>query len=121
VFKGTPKAWSACHAEPADHAGLFGTDCAACHSTAGWTPAQFNGPHTFPLDHGGAGPGECSLCHTASFSSYTCYGCHEHNPAEIEARHREEVGGDFQDCVRCHASGQKEEGGGEGHGEGEGD
>jgi hypothetical protein len=116
AYEGTPTACAACHAQDDAHDGQFGQDCAACHTSEGWSPAQFNGPHTFPLDHGGAG-GQCSLCHTESYTSYTCYGCHEHSPAEIEEKHREEVGGDFQDCVRCHANGEKEEGEGGGRGE----
>jgi hypothetical protein len=109
VFKGTPQTCASCHAEPQQHLGAFGTDCAQCHSTQTWQGAKFD--HAFPLDHGGGGNIPCQTCHTTSnFNQYTCYGCHEHDPARIQAQHLEEGIGDFQDCVRCHARGQKEEG-----------
>ncbi len=117
VFKGTPHECAACHAEPAYHAGLFGVDCAACHTTDAWSPARFDRAHTFPFNHGESGPSECRVCHPDALTSYTCYTCHEHNPAEIESKHREEGISDFADCARCHSTGQKEEGeGGEGGG-----
>jgi hypothetical protein len=106
VFKGTPQVCSACHKEPAIHAGLFGQGCETCHTTIAWSPAQFNGPHSFPLSHGANGPSACSTCHPTSLSAYTCYGCHVHNPANIEAKHREEGITNFADCIRCHPTGQ---------------
>jgi hypothetical protein len=65
------------------------------------------------MNHGGAG-GSCSTCHPSSYGQYTCYGCH--NRSEIEKKHREEVSGDFSNCVRCHPNGNKEEGEGGGDG-----
>jgi hypothetical protein len=109
TFKGTPQECAACHTEPAFHAGRFPGDCAACHSTAAWTPAQFNQPHTFPINHGEGGASTCRTCHPDSLQTYTCYGCHEHNQAEIAAKHIEEGIGDFSDCIRCHPTGQEEE------------
>ncbi len=116
VFKGTPTACVNCHADPAFHAGQFGTDCASCHSTTAWSPAQFNGQHTFPLDHGreASGTVSCATCHPDNFATYTCYGCHEHNPVEIQAKHLEEGVRDFQDCVACHPTGSEHEGEGGG-------
>jgi hypothetical protein len=108
-FKGLSAACAACHTEPAFHAGLFGTDCAACHSTAAWAPAQFNGPHTFPLNHGGGAT--CATCHPSGFTTYTCYGCHEHNETKVRSEHLEEGISNFQDCMRCHPTGQGHEGG----------
>ncbi|HLF81921.1 MAG TPA: hypothetical protein VI410_09150, partial [Anaerolineales bacterium] len=113
-FAGTPTACSACHAEPGIHRGVFGTQCASCHSTSAWLPATWNGSHSFPMNHGGAG-GKCSTCHPSSYGQYTCYECH--NRSEIEKKHREEVSGDFSNCVRCHPNGNKEEGGGDGGGD----
>ncbi|MFM8321461.1 MAG: cytochrome c3 family protein [Chloroflexota bacterium] len=110
-FKGTPVECRACHAEPARHQGLFPGGCAECHTVAAWTPAQFNAPHRFPIDHGEGGLSACTVCHPDSLQGYTCYGCHEHNPAEIEAKHREEGIADFADCMACHPTGQEEEGG----------
>jgi hypothetical protein len=104
VFKGTPQQCVACHGDPAFHAGLFPPDCAACHTTQAWSPAQFNQAHSFPLDHGGGST--CQTCHPNNLQTYTCYGCHEHNPDQIAAKHLEEGISDFVDCVRCHTNGQ---------------
>ena len=119
VFQGTPQECSACHAEPAYHLGLFGSDCATCHDSAAWTPARFDRPHSFPINHGESGMSACRACHTDSLVSYTCYGCHAHEPGEIERKHREEGISNFQDCTRCHPTGLKEEGGESGEGGGD--
>jgi len=105
VFKGTPKACAACHPEPDVHKGAFGTDCAQCHTTTTWQGATFK--HTFPLDHGEQGAQPCSRCHTPpNYRAYTCYNCHEHDPARIAGKHREEGIAQFDDCVRCHPTGR---------------
>lgn len=106
AFAGTSTACVACHAEPAVHRGMFGTDCAACHTTTAWLPASYNGPHAFPINHEGAG-GQCSLCHPSSLLSYTCYECHNANRMQNE----HEGIGNLADCARCHPTGDKEEGG----------
>ena len=107
-FDGLSTACASCHAEPAFHAGPFGTDCAACHSTTAWTPAQFNGQHSFPLNHGGGAT--CATCHPASFTTYTCYGCHEHEEAEVIERHLDKEVNNFQNqnCMECHPAGEKD-------------
>ena len=105
-FKGLDAACVACHAEPAEHAGKFGTDCISCHSTSAWSPASFKGKHTFPLNHGEGGAAACTTCHPADLTSYTCYGCHEHDEARIRAKHVEEGISNFQDCIQCHADGR---------------
>ncbi len=110
TFAGTRRDCVACHTEPASHPGLFGSTCADCHTTSAWTPAQFSGPHPFPMNHGAHNNSPCQTCHPDSLQTYTCYGCHEHTPAEIERKHREEGIRDFQDCVRCHSTGREEEG-----------
>ncbi len=102
VFQGTPSACSSCHQEPAIHSGLFGTDCSSCHTTSAWTPASFNGQHTFPINHGGAKT--CQSCHQGSFSTYTCYTCHDQS--RIQELHKDR--GDFSNCVRCHANGRED-------------
>jgi hypothetical protein len=101
VFKGTPTACASCHADPAYHAGLFGKDCAACHTTAAWAPAKFNGPHTFPIGHGGANT--CQSCHPASLGVYTCYACHPQD--QMAARHQGVSAADLPNCARCHPTG----------------
>ena len=106
-FKGLDATCISCHAEPTEHAGQFGTDCAACHSTSAWTPATFNGQHTFPLDHGEDGVVACATCHPAGYQTYTCYGCHEHNEANIRSEHQEEGISNFENCMECHADGRE--------------
>ena len=104
-----PANCAACHAEPELHVGLFGTQCAACHPTGGWVPAALR-QHTFPLDHGGS-PVACATCHTQTYASYTCYGCHEHEPDDTQREHAEEgIGADqLADCAACHADGREHE------------
>jgi len=111
VFKGTPTGCVACHQDPAFHLGAFGNACADCHTTAAWRPARYNRPHTFPINHGESGGSSCQTCHPDRFQAYTCYGCHAHNPAEIQRRHLGEGISDFRNCTQCHATGQREGGG----------
>jgi hypothetical protein len=47
----------------------------------------------------------CVTCHVRNdYQQYTCYGCHEHTPANIRREHVEEGIRDFNDCVECHRS-----------------
>jgi hypothetical protein len=108
TFKGTPQDCVACHAEPKVHRGRFGTACAQCHSTDTWTGGSFK--HVFPLNHGRRGIVACVTCHPspASYRHYTCYGCHAHQPAQMERRHariRNLV--DLLACARCHPTGRE--------------
>ncbi len=84
-FTNASKACAGCHADPAWHAGAFGTACAGCHNTSAWTPAAFNRSHPGGcgedgggscVGHGGA---SCRDCHTASVFSATCAKCHGSN------------------------------------------
>jgi hypothetical protein len=105
------KRCESCHKAPADdlHRQMTG-NCAQCHGLPAWKPANFDHDKYFPLDkdHNAS----CVTCHAAgNYSHYTCYGCHEHTPANMQARHREEAAGENLDnCVRCHrnASGEGE-------------
>ncbi len=109
-YVGTPTECVACHEQPVSHVGVFGTDCATCHLTSAWTPAYLP-EHTFPLDHGSTEPLACDVCHDqGTYTTYTCYNCHEHTPENIRAEHLEEGITDYQDCVRCHPTGREEEG-----------
>ena len=105
----------ACHADPEIHAGMFGTDCSACHAVESWIPARLT-HHIFPLDHGGEGEIPCLTCHTETYATYTCTNCHAHDEDEIREKHIEEGILDFADCVECHAEGgsHREGEGGEG-------
>ncbi len=112
IYKGTPIECAACHADPAYHLGLFpGQVCSECHTTAAWRPAPYNGPHTFPMNHGEKN-NTCADCHQPTLAQWTCYTCHDR--AETEQEHREEGIADFNDCLRCHPTGQEgDEGGGD--------
>ena len=106
-----------CHKAPVDtlHKQMTG-NCAQCHKTQAWKPATFEHDKFFPLDkdHNAT----CVTCHNGNnYKRYTCYGCHEHTPANMQAKHREEgVTEDLQNCVRCHRSAS-----GEPEGKGKGD
>lgn len=115
VYKGTPVECAACHADPAYHLGLFpGQACSQCHTTAAWRPAPYNGPHTFPMNHGQENNrlNTCADCHQPTLAQWTCYTCH--NRAETDQKHREEGIADFNDCLRCHPTGQEGDEGGDG-------
>lgn len=109
-FIGTSGDCVACHAEPDIHFGLFGSDCATCHTAEGWLPAMLI-RHSFPLDHGDQGETACASCHPATYAEYTCYGCHEHDPVEVEQSHREEdiLPPELYECVLCHPTGLEHE------------
>ena len=82
-------------------------NCAQCHGPRSWKPATFDHAKLFVLDRDHNT--ECATCHVNSdFSRYTCYGCHEHQPAGVRAEHLEEGLRDFEDCVKCHRSASEE-------------
>ena len=110
VYKGTAQSCVSCHTEPKVHKGKYGTDCAGCHSTNSFSDAVFK--HTFPLNHGRRrGNISCATCHTADdhFKSYTCYGCHEHQPARIARKHLRLNAVELANCTRCHPTGREHE------------
>jgi hypothetical protein len=113
----------ACHRAPHDaqHQG-FNLPCVQCHQPSGWKPATFDHSRFLQLD--GDHRVACVTCHTGrSYQRYTCYGCHEHAPARIKAKHQEEGIRNFDDCVSCHRSahGRPREGEGRERRGGEGD
>lgn len=101
---GTRGQCASCHARPVDalHKQATG-ECSTCHGTERWLPATFDHDKYFPLDqdHNAS----CGTCHSSGdYRSYTCYGCHEHTPANMRAEHAEEGITNLSDCVRCHRS-----------------
>jgi len=68
--------------------------------------------HAFPLDHGESGVSSCKTCHPDQLKAYTCYGCHEHTPADIQRKHVKEGIPDFANCMKCHPTGREKEGAG---------
>lgn len=111
VYRGTSKSCADCHAEPKAHAGRFGRACATCHSTASWYGASVSVEfHRFPIDHGGGkNRGACSTCHQSqdAYRSYTCYGCHRHDPAKTAEKHRSMNVFDLAACAKCHPTARK--------------
>lgn len=107
VFDGLPKECSDCHVEPEIHAGSFGLNCAACHSTDAWQPASLK-EHTFPLDHGDEGEIACETCHINTYTQYTCERCHDSNDPEFLEEHDDEdiTQNNLMDCVECHWDGE---------------
>lgn len=79
---GLTTACASCHADPDFHAGIFGLDCAACHTTNNWY-APYTGSHPGIADEGGRGVNHggasCRDCHTQTLSSATCLTCHNSN------------------------------------------
>jgi hypothetical protein len=103
-----PHQCSSCHEEPAMHAGQFGINCARCHTTTAWAPAQLT-RHNFALDHGGQGTVDCLTCHTASYAEHTCYECHDHTPEQMQQVHLAENLPDYAACIECHPTGAQGE------------
>ncbi len=81
-FAGLSTACASCHGDPVFHAGMFGLDCAACHTVDNWF-ARYNGSHPGIADEGGSGVnhggGSCRDCHTQTLSAATCTKCHDSN------------------------------------------
>jgi hypothetical protein len=110
-----------CHARPDDSFHRqSGSSCVQCHAPSAWKPSTFKHDEFFVLDrdHNVA----CATCHASTvdgqtnFKRYSCFGCHEHTPANIRSAHAEEGIRDTTDCVSCHRSAD-DEGGERGRGE----
>ncbi len=98
----------ACHKAPADtlHRQIAG-NCKQCHSQERWKPATFDHDKLFVLDRDHNT--KCVTCHTNDdYSRYTCYGCHEHRPDPIRAKHLEDGIRNFENCALCHRSANEE-------------
>jgi hypothetical protein len=82
-FVGLSIACSSCHNDPVFHAGMFGLNCASCHTTDNWS-AAYKGPHPGIAEEGGRGVnhggGSCRSCHTQTLHTATCTQCHSGNP-----------------------------------------
>lgn len=119
ALQATPQTCYACHAKDDRHAGRFGQQCGQCHTAATWANATFD--HSiFPVDHGSREQtSTCQTCHPTDVSSYTCFGCHRHTPANVVGGHEGRSLAQLTDCIRCHAGGRREGGdGGGGFGSG---
>jgi hypothetical protein len=104
-----------CHEEPEIHGGRFGLHCDWCHSATAWSPATLT-EHDFRLNHGGLDEVSCETCHSETYVAYTCYGCHDHQPAEMEALHAPEGIERLEPCGECHPTGLQGDAKEAGHG-----
>jgi len=81
-FDGLPAFCASCHGDPGYHAGMFGFECASCHSTENWF-TRYSGPHPGIADEGGRGVNHggasCRDCHTQTLHTATCTACHDSN------------------------------------------
>jgi len=99
-----PHECRACHEEPDVHAERFGLNCSRCHNLQAWKPALLT-RHVFFLDHGHEGKIACQTCHTESYAANTCYGCHDHTLADMQAVHLAEGIEELEPCATCHPTG----------------
>jgi len=102
--KGISEKCQSCHKSPTDtlHQQISG-NCGQCHTQSRWTPATFDHDRHFVLDRDHNA--RCVTCHVRNdYKQYTCYGCHEHTPANVRREHVEEGIRDFNNCVECHRS-----------------
>jgi len=109
LVKETRDQCQACHKSPLDalHKQITG-NCLQCHSQEKWTPATFDHDKYFVLD--GDHNTRCATCHVRNdYSTSTCYGCHEHTPANIRRKHIEEGISKFDNCVECHRSANEDD------------
>ena len=116
-YSGTPSDCFACHQSDfngtrnPNHASAgFGTNCAECHGTNGWTPATFNHESSFPIASG-RHQFPCTSCHVAAgnYNVFECVLCHEHSQGETNPEHRG-VGGyvyESRACYQCHPRGRE--------------
>ncbi len=96
-----------CHQPPSDsYHHLFKENCDRCHTTKKWLPSTFNHSSYFQLDENHNT--DCNTCHSNNnFSTYTCYGCHEHSRNKMMEEHTEEGISNFTNCISCHGSANK--------------
>ena len=99
---------AACHKEPAEHAGVYGSNCSNCHTEEGWEPAGMR-IHAFPIDHGVGVDLPCSGCHLeeTTFTTNSCVGCHEHALDLMTDIHAalDLDAAELLECVACHSEG----------------
>jgi hypothetical protein len=118
-YSNTPNTCVGCHlndynntTDPNHASAQFGTDCEACHSQNGWKPATFDHDQAFFPIYSGKHQGTwnlCTDCHTnpANYQVFTCIDCHDHNQADMDAKHSG-VGGYIYTspaCFACHPQG----------------
>jgi len=93
------------------------TTCNDCHTLApGWKPAEFtiHDAQFFPV-YSGKHQGtwnSCAECHTnpASYNTFSCIDCHEHNQPDMNDKHSDVGGYSYNSiaCYECHPTGSSE-------------
>jgi len=104
----------ACHQADYDreHGGDgYPTTCALCHGVDDWDADFRHDSQFFPIFSGShAGRwSDCTECHVVpnDFTTFSCTDCHEHNPTDTDADHREVQGYVYESagCYSCHPTG----------------
>jgi hypothetical protein len=98
-YAGTPATCVACHRQDDAHAGQFGLDCATCHSSQAWKPAQFDHSRTNFKLQGQHVAASCTQCHVNGQFKGTpteCVACHRTDDA-----HQGQFG---LECAKCHTA-----------------
>ncbi len=98
---------TACHQKPNDtYHQLINDNCSKCHTANQWKPSTFDHSNYFQLDRNHNA--SCATCHSNNnYSTYTCYGCHEHSESKILEEHREVSISNLNNCAACHKSGNE--------------
>lgn len=114
LFARAPQDCAGCHTKDDPHTGMFSTDCQACHTPAGWSPARWeeasfdHDAQAFNLAHHRqsfeGNPLSCNDCHLGkaqNFNPETCVSCHSQGQerAAFMTQHQEQYGGE---CTSCH-------------------
>jgi len=112
-FTGTPTDCYACHqasyaatSNPAHAAAGFGTQCATCHSTAGWSGASFNHSTTRFALTGVHRTASCTACHVGGRFAGTpsdCYACHQSDYSAAQNPNHQAAGFGTT-CGSCHTT-----------------
>jgi hypothetical protein len=101
-LRATPTGCFACHAGDDAHRGSLGSDCAACHTPAGWGTAQLDHNLTaFPLAgrHLDVASESCHIGGQLAGIPTLCVDCHR-----ADDTHAGRFG---TDCAACHPDGKK--------------
>ncbi len=106
ALQSTPTNCYGCHAKQDKHGGRFGQQCDQCHSTTRWGDVNFD-HKVFPVDHGRREQrSTCQTCHPNGATTYTCFGCHRHTPANVVGEHEGRSLAQLTDCIQCHEGGR---------------
>ncbi len=80
---------SSCHEDPTLHAGQFGLDCTRCHNTTAWQATLLT-VHFIWITAGQRFLNATPATQIPLLSGSLLPGCHDHQPADMEAAHLKE-------------------------------